>query len=193
MPQVDPIAVIGMGCRFPGGVGSPDQLWELLSEGRSGLIETPIGRWNADAFYHPDSEGREAISTKKGNFLTHDVSEFDARFFGFTSVEADYTDPQQRLLLETTYEALENAGVPIENLRGSDTSVFVSVFTRDYERMAYKDLSQINKYMTTGTGEAILANRISYNLDLRGGSMILDTGCVSLDWIPFVFVALIIL
>lgn len=180
MPQVEPIAVIGMGCRFPAGIGSPDQLWELLSEGRSGLTEVPADRWNAEAFYHPNSEGREAISTKKGHFLTHDVSEFDARFFGFSSIEADHTDPQQRLLLETTYEALENAGIPIEDLRGSDTSVFVSVFTRDYERMAYKDLTQISKYQTAGTGEAILANRISYNLDLRGGSMILDTGCVSL-------------
>ena len=87
-------------------------------------------------------------------------------------------DPQQRILLETTYEALENAGIPMESVRGSDTSVFVGVYGRDFDRMGYKDLSHITKAHTTGTGEAIISNRISYLFDLKGASMTIDTGCV---------------
>lgn len=113
MDNIEPIAVIGMGCRLPGGVGSPEDLWHLLREGRTGLTEIPPDRWNANSFYHPDPEAREALNTKKGYFLTQHVAEFDARFFGFSAAEAEQTDPQQRIPLETTYEALENAGAPL--------------------------------------------------------------------------------
>jgi acyl transferase domain-containing protein len=178
MADIEPIAIIGMGCRFPGGVGNPEELWNLVSEGRSGWSEVPADRWNAEAFYHPEKNSIQAWNSKGGYFLRHDVSKFDSKFFNFSSHEADITDPQQRLLLETTYEALENAGVPIESIRGSNTAVYVAMFTRDYDRMGYKDLDRISKYHIGGTGEAILANRISYVFDLRGGSMTIDTGCV---------------
>lgn len=176
--DADPIAIIGMGCRLPGGVRSPEDLWQLVSEGRSGWKTVPEDRWNAESFYHADHTAVESWNAKSGYFLDQDVTEFDSRFFGFSAHEADITDPQQRILLETTFEALENAGIPIEGLKGSDTSVFVAVFARDYDRMGYKDLEKISRYHIGGTGEAILSNRLSYFFDLKGGSMTLDTGCV---------------
>ncbi|KAK2612700.1 hypothetical protein QQS21_001317 [Conoideocrella luteorostrata] len=174
---MEPIAVVGMGCRLPGGVGSPEQLWEMLASGRSGWSEVPSDRWNADSFYHPNIEAKESLNTKSGYFLQQDIAAFDAPFFNCPPWEAHTMDPQQRILLETTYEALENAGISIESLRGSDTSVFVGVYGRDYDRMGYKDLSNITKVHNTGTGEAIVSNRISYVFDLKGASMTIDTGC----------------
>ena len=178
MADPEPIAIIGMGCRLPGGVSSPEELWTLLESKGSGWKEVPADRWNKDAFYHPDATSIQAYNTKSGYFLTHDPADFDSRFFGFGSHEADVTDPQQRILLETTYEALENAGIPIESLKGSDTAVFAALFARDYDRMGYRNLETLSKFHIGGTGEAIIANRISHFFDLRGISMTIDTGCV---------------
>lgn len=169
--------MIGMGCRFPGGAESPEQLWENLRNGRSGWCEVPEDRWNAEAFYNPNKEARESLCAKSGYFLQQDITAFDARFFSSPPWEAHTMDPQQRILLETTYEAMENAGYPMESLRGSDTSVFVGMYGRDYDRMGYKDLAEVTKAHTTGSGEAIIANRISYLFDLKGASMTIDTGC----------------
>ncbi|KAH7030733.1 uncharacterized protein B0I36DRAFT_288346 [Microdochium trichocladiopsis] len=177
MADPEPIAIIGMGCRLPGGVSSPEELWTLVETKGSGWKLVPSERWNRDAFYHPDGAAIQAYNTKSGYFLTHDVSDFDSRFFGFGAHEADATDPQQRILLETTYEALENAGIPIESLKGSDTAVFAAVFARDYDRMGYKNLETFSKFNIGGTGEAIIANRLSHFFDLRGVSMTIDTGC----------------
>lgn len=179
MASPAPVAIIGMGCRFPGGVTSPEKLWEMLSEGRSGWGEIPPDRWNAESFYHPHQEAKEALNAKSGYFLNQDIAAFDAKFFNCSHYEAHTMDPQQRILLETTYEALENAGITLENVKGSDTSVFVGVYARDYDRMGYKDLPQITKLHITGTGEAVISNRISYVFDLKGASMTIDTGCVS--------------
>ncbi|KAI9830656.1 MAG: hypothetical protein M1819_005466 [Sarea resinae] len=173
----EPIAVIGMGCRLPGGVASPQQLWDLLSNGRDAGGPVPPDRWNADAFYNPDQEAKESINSKNFYFLSEDIRAFDARFFEVRSYEAHTMDPQQRIILETTYEALENAGLRLEDLEGSDTSVFVAVYGRDYDRMGYKDVPLLTKGHTTGAGEAVLSNRISYLLDLKGASMTIDTGC----------------
>lgn len=173
-----PIAIIGMGCRLPGGVNSPSQLWDLVSSGGSGWGVIPPDRWNASAFYHPDLDAKESINSQHGYFLHHDLRHFDAHFFNVPLHEAHTMDPQQRVLLETAYQALEDAGLPAETLRGSDTAVFVGVFGRDYNHMGYKDLSFMSKAHTTGTGDAILSNRISYALDLKGASMSIDTGCV---------------
>lgn len=93
MDNTEPIAVIGIGCRFPGGVGNPEELWDLVSQGRMGLSEVPSDRWNANSFYHPDPQAREALNTKNGYFLKQNVAEFDARFFGFSASEAEQTDP----------------------------------------------------------------------------------------------------
>ncbi|RDW64263.1 hypothetical protein BP5796_10765 [Coleophoma crateriformis] len=172
-----PIAVIGMGCRLPGGANGPEKLWDMLAEGRSGWSEVPSDRWNWKSFYNPNPEAKESVNSKSGYFLQQDIASFDARFFNIPVWEAHAMDPQQRILLETTYEALENAGISLQSIRGSDTAVYVGMYARDYDRMGYKDLPQITKIHITGTGEAVVSNRISYLFDLRGASLTVDTGC----------------
>jgi acyl transferase domain-containing protein len=173
------IAIIGMACRLPGGADSPESLWSLLAEGRDGRTEVPKSRWDWKSFYNKNPDTRDATNFSHAYFLDEDVSAFDARFFNIPGTDAASMDPQQRFLLEVTYEALENAGLPIEQMRGSDTSVHMAMFSRDYDRMGYRDLSQVSMSHIIGAGEAILANRISYVLDLKGSSNTLDTGCVS--------------
>ncbi|KAK2011526.1 beta-ketoacyl synthase domain-containing protein [Colletotrichum eremochloae] len=176
-PVPSPIAIIGIGCRLPGGSDNPDKLWDLLSEGRSGWREIPADRWNKDSFYHPDPEAKEAVNFKGLYFLDQDIAAFDARFFNIHPHEAHCLDPQQRILLETTYEALENAGQTIAGIKGSDTSVHVGAYATDFERMGYKDTARTPKAHMIGTGIAILSNRISYVFDLHGPSSTVDTGC----------------
>ncbi|KAJ8067959.1 hypothetical protein OCU04_003540 [Sclerotinia nivalis] len=172
-----PIAIIGIACRLPGGVGNTDDLWELLVDGRSAWSPVPTERFNEDAFYHPNPDNPGTTNHRGGHFITQDIAAFDASFFGISPIEASAMDPQQRILLETTYEAFEDAGIPIENVRGSNTGVFAAMFTRDYDRNINRDPLDIPKYHTTGTGEAIIANRVSYTFDFKGPSMTLDTGC----------------
>ncbi|KAF5548075.1 polyketide synthase [Fusarium phyllophilum] len=171
------IAIVGMACRLPGGADSPESLWSLLAQGRDGRREVPKDRWDWKSFYNKNPDTRDATNFSHAYFLDQDVSAFDARFFNIPGTDAASMDPQQRLLLEVTFEALENAGLPIENMRGSDTSVHMAMFARDYDRLGYKDLSQVSMSHIIGAGEAILANRISYVLDLKGSSNTLDTGC----------------
>ena len=163
-----PIAIIGIGCRFPGNVTNTETLWDLLVEGRNTWTPAP-----ADP--KPDNNG--TTNHRGGHFLNQDIAAFDAAFFAISPLEAQATDPQQRLLLELSYEAFEDAGIPIEKAHGSDTAVYVAMFTRDYDRNIYKDTSRIPKYHVTGCGEAIASNRISYQFNLKGPSMTLDTGC----------------
>ncbi|KAM7216745.1 hypothetical protein V8F06_007855 [Rhypophila decipiens] len=173
-----PLAVVGIGCRFPGDATNPDKLWSLLAEGKSAWTRVPVDRWNEDAFLHPSPDDMNGTHNHLGgHFLQQDVGEFDAGFFNVLPGEAAAMDPQQRLLLETTYEAIESAGIPKESLSKSNTAVYMAIFTRDYDRNVYKDMMSVPKYHVTGTGDAILANRISYLFDLRGPSMTLDTGC----------------
>lgn len=176
-PASVPIAIIGIGCRFPGNVTDTESLWRLLAEGKSAWSPAPADRYNADTFYHPKSDNNGTTNHKGGHFLAENVAAFDAAFFGISPLEAQAMDPQQRLLLEVSYEAFENAGVPIDDVRGSDTAVYAAVFTKDYDRNLYRDTSDIPKYHTTGTGEAIISNRISYTFNLNGPSMTIDTGC----------------
>nr|ALQ32917.1 putative polyketide synthase [Fusarium redolens] len=172
-----PIAIIGVGCRLPGGANNLDKLWQLLSESRNGQTEIPKDRWNANAWFDSYPDAKQSMVTKHGYFLQDDISQFDAKFFGISSAEAHSMDPQQRLFLMTTYEALEDAGIPVEKLRGSNTAVYASIFERSYDRMGHKDLSTIGRTHLNGTGESILSNRISYCFDLRGPCMSIDTGC----------------
>lgn len=174
-----PIAIVGIGCRLPGGVSDTEGLWDLLAKGINTWSPVPRERFNEDAFYHPDPENNGTTNHRGGHFLSqdNDLAAFDAGFFGMSAAEAQATDPQQRLLLEVSYEAFENAGIPVEQIRGSDTAVYAAMFTRDYDRNVYKDPIGIPKYHTTGCGEAILSNRISYFFHLKGPSMTLDTGC----------------
>lgn len=172
-----PLAIVGISCRFPAGANNPEEFWSMLSEGRSAWSEVPSDRFNSKSFYHPSPDVNGTTNHQGGHFLSQDISAFDAGFFGITPSEASAMDPQQRLQLETAYEALENAGVPLEQLRGSKTSVHVAIFSRDYDRMMYKDTSDLANYHMTGSGDAIASNRISYTFDLKGPSMTLDTGC----------------
>ncbi|OHW96135.1 polyketide synthase protein [Colletotrichum incanum] len=173
-----PLAIVGIGCRLPGGATSPEKLWDLLANGRSAWSKVPVERFNEEAFLHPDPDDRNGTNNHSGgHFLEQDLAEFDAGFFNISPQEAASMDPQQRLLLEITYEALESAGIPQEKIRGTNTSVHMAMFTRDYDRNVYKDVVDVSKYHVTGTGEAIMANRISHLFDLHGPSMTIDTGC----------------
>jgi len=173
------IAVIGIGCRFPGGANSLDEYEEILRNGKNVWTEVPQSRFNWKAFYHqnPGIGGIGASNHRGGHFLSVDITKFDAAFFGISPAEAEAMDPQHRLQLETAYEALENAGIALSSVRGSPTGVYMAIFSKDYERMMYKDPNDLSKYHLPGVGEALLSNRVSYLFDLRGPSITLDTGC----------------
>jgi acyl transferase domain-containing protein len=167
------IAIIGIGCRFPGADG-PTGFWRLLSDGVDAITEIPPDRWDADAFYDPNG----TATTRWGGFLDQ-VDQFDPQFFGISPREAARMDPQQRLLLEVAWEALEDAGQVPERLEGSRTGVFVGISTSDYGHLHLDQPAQIDAYSGTGNAFSIAANRISYAHDFRGPSMAIDTACSS--------------
>ncbi|KAK2746039.1 putative Hybrid PKS-NRPS biosynthetic cluster [Myotisia sp. PD_48] len=170
--------VVGMACRVPG-ASSPSKLWENIMTKRDVQQKMPANRYNVDAFYHPEGPNKGTTNAKYGYFLEQDLGLFDAGFFHISGKEAEAMDPQQRLLLEVVYEALENAGISLDEIRGTQTSVYCGCFTNDYDSMIVKDLEYYPKYTVTGTGDSILANRISYFYDLHGPSMTIDTACSS--------------
>lgn len=172
-----PIAVIGIGCRFPGGANTPDDLWKLLAEGRNAWSEVPEDRFNWKSFLHPHAETQGTYNHQGGHFLDQDISKFDASFFNIPRTEIEAIDPQQRIQLEVAYEAIENAGIPIDRVHGSNTGVYIAVFSQDYAQMQFKDIDDLPQYHMTGTGNAIVANRISYVFNLKGPCLSLDTGC----------------
>ncbi|KAL4936566.1 hypothetical protein BDV06DRAFT_227771 [Aspergillus oleicola] len=173
------IAVVGLSCRFPGGASDPQKFWELLSNKQSAAGTVPDNRYNVNAFHHEAREKLNTLSACQGHFIQEDVAAFDAPFFNITSQEAIAMDPTARILLEVTYEAIESAGLPIENLAGSDTSCYVGCFTRDWHEMLMRDAETAPMYSGTGTGFSLLSNRISWFYDMRGPSMTLDTACSS--------------
>ncbi|KAL9103462.1 MAG: hypothetical protein Q9163_001490 [Psora crenata] len=173
------IAVIGMGCRFPGDGKSPAEFYEMLLKKRSGWTEVPKDRFNVNSFWHPSYERHGAIVCKGGHFMRDDVGLFDAPFFSMTQGEANAMDPQQRMLLEITYEALENAGLPLGKVVGSDTACFIGGFTREYDDVATSELAKTLLYTTTGNGLTMMSNRLSWFFDLHGPSVSLDTACSS--------------
>ncbi|KAF7165740.1 hypothetical protein CNMCM6106_001816 [Aspergillus hiratsukae] len=177
--SAEPIAIVGSGCRFPGGAASPSKLWELLSKPRDVLRKIPAERYDADGFYHPDGLHHGSSNVRHAYTLTEDVRHFDASFFQISANEAAAIDPQQRLLLEVVYEALESAGLPIEDLRGSDTAVIVGQMCADYNDLLTRDLETMPTYFATGTSRAIMANRVSYAFDWHGPSWTIDTACSS--------------
>ena len=177
-PLDEPIAVIGLGCRFPGDISSPEELWQFLSAGRSAVSEVPADRWAPFSGGSPDAAAALAETTRWGSFLT-DLDEFDAEFFELSPREAAKMDPQQRLLLEVAWEALENAGIPPTSLRRTQTGVFAGACAADYAYLASNDLTQVDAWSNTGGALSIIANRLSYFLDLRGPSVTIDTACSS--------------
>ncbi|KAI1208477.1 putative polyketide synthase [Annulohypoxylon truncatum] len=175
----DPIAIVGFSAKLPQDATSAEAFWQLLSEGRSARTEIPKDRFNIDSLYHPDLERLDTIPVRHGHFLSGDLAAFDAPFFSIQPTEALSMDPQQRLLLETSYRALENAGIPMSSIAGSKTGVFVGQSSRDYETLLLRDPDQAAKYVGTGIGTSMMANRISWFFDLRGPSVALDTACSS--------------
>ncbi|XTZ15513.1 SDR family NAD(P)-dependent oxidoreductase [Micromonospora echinospora] len=178
--RTEPIAVVGMACRFPGGANSPEAFWTLLRDGVDAVSEVPADRWDADTLYDPDPTTPGRVASRWGGFLDQ-VDRFDAAFFGISPREADQMDPQQRLMLEVAWEALERAGQTTDRLAGSATGVFVGVHSHsnDYTWLQYADPERIDTYTGTGTSHSVVAGRISYLLDLRGPSVALDTACSS--------------
>lgn len=173
----EPIAIVGLGCRFPGGP-SPEAFWRLLLDGGDAIGEVPSDRWDIDAYYDPDPDAPGKMSTRWGGFLDQ-VDQFDPQFFGITPREAITMDPQQRLLLEVTREALEQAGIPADKLFGSRTGVFVGIVNNDYSQLqlAGGDNGQIDAYFGSGSAHSIASGRLSYLLGLQGPSISIDTAC----------------
>jgi acyl transferase domain-containing protein len=175
----EPIAIIGIGCRFPGADG-PDAFWRLLRDGVDAIREIPQSRWNVDDYFDADPDVPGKMSIRWGGFL-EDVDQFDATFFGVSPREARSMDPQQRLLLETSWAALEHAGIAPTSIAGTKTGVFVGVTVNDYLQLqvASQDLEQIDAYRITGNSFNSNAGRLSYFLGVHGPSMIVDTACSS--------------
>ena len=174
--QIEPLAIVGIGCRCPGEVSDAASFWSLLIEGKSGIRDLPSDRWNAARYSQRSIPGKHV--TTKGGYLGH-VDQFDASFFGISPREANHMDPQQRLLLELAWEALEDAGIPPRTLRGSRTGVFVGISSFDYGAIRGRDHHLADLHSATGMAQSIAANRLSYCLDLKGPSLATDTACSS--------------
>ena len=174
----EPIAIIGVGCRFPR-ASSPEAFWELLRDGVDAVSEVPADRWDIDAYYDPDPEMPGKMYTRRGGFLDQSPTLFDAEFFGISPREAASMDPQQRLLLEVSWEALENAALAPQLLT-SRTGVFIGISNCDYaNRFLKRDVTEIDAYMSVGTSFSAAVGRLSYLLGLQGPCVALDTACSS--------------
>ncbi|MBI5394834.1 MAG: type I polyketide synthase [Verrucomicrobia bacterium] len=172
----EPIAVIGIGCRFPGGVTGPDSYWKLLLAGTDAITDVPADRWNHDLIYHPEPGKPGKTVARQAGFVTN-VQRFDADFFGISPREACQMDPQHRLVLEVAWEALEDAGVAADRIGGTATGVFVGISTHEYQ--ALQSLDTTGTYTSTGQAACMAANRVSYAFNLIGPSFVVDTACSS--------------
>lgn len=178
-PQED-IAIVGLSCRFPGEAATPQGFWNLLKNGLSGFSE-PTTRYNADAFHHPQTQGtrQNVIPVKGGYFLKQDPYVFDAAFFNITATEAMALDPRQRIAMEVAYEALENAGITLSDVKGTQTSCFLGVSMSDYRDAISRDYGNFLKYQILGISDEMIANRISHFLDIHGPSATVQSACSS--------------
>ncbi|MFZ0503107.1 MAG: type I polyketide synthase, partial [Chthoniobacterales bacterium] len=176
----DPIAIIGIGCRFPGGVNDVQSFWKLLVEAREAVTDVPPDRWNIERFFDAEPGLPGKSIAKRAGFLEN-IDQFDPQFFGISPREAPYVDPQHRLLLETAWEAIEDAGMVLDFERGTDIGVFVGISHNEYQGIQSTafDHSGIGPHSPTGTAHSIAANRISYCLNLQGPSVAMDTACSS--------------
>ena len=175
--KTEPIAVVGMGCRFPGGVDNPAALWRILRNGVDTITEVPKNRWDIDAYYDPDPDATGKMYTRNGSFV-NEVDTFDAHFFNISPREAMSLDPQQRLLLEVSWQALEDAHQVPEQLYKSPAGVFIGICSHDYARKLLAT-EEFNAYFGTGNAASTAAGRLSYFLGLTGPSLAVDTACSS--------------
>jgi acyl transferase domain-containing protein len=178
--RAEPIAIIGIGCRFPGGADTPEAFWNLLERGENAVVEVPADRWDLAHFYSADPEAAGKMYARHGGFLDR-VDEFEPRFFGISPREARTLDPQQRLVLEVAWEALEHAGQAPTALRDSSTGVFVGIGGSDFMHLELEqgDLRDVDAYIGSGGGLCFASGRLSYVLGLRGPSLAVDTACSS--------------
>jgi acyl transferase domain-containing protein len=176
----EPIAIVGMACRFPGGANDPDAFWRLMRDGVDAMEEVPLERWDSSLFYDPDPDVAGKMYTRVGGFL-RDIDQFDPHFFDISPREAVNMDPQQRLLLDVAWEALENAGQSQTRLAGSRTGVYIGIFLDDYAKlqMRFGEPSGLNAYTGTGNTFSVAAGRIAYMLGVHGPCLALDTACSS--------------
>ncbi|KAI1662268.1 putative polyketide synthase [Daldinia decipiens] len=175
--EEEPIAVCGLSLNFPQDASSEKDFWTMILNKRSAMTMFPRDRLNVDAFYHPTQ--RHALRTRGAHFIKEDLGVFDANFFSLTPTEASAMDPMQRILLETTYKALENAGIRLEDVKGSRSSVHTGCFTNDYLQLILKDSERLPPYAAVGATQSMIANRLSWFFDLRGPSVNLDSACSS--------------
>lgn len=177
-PKQDPIAVVGMGCRFPGGADTPEKLWKLLAEGKNLVSDVPSDRWDIEQYYNAEPGKAGMMYTRKGYFLD-DVRHFDRDFFNIPPAEAKAMDPQHRIMMECTWEALEHAGYNPISLRGSKTGVFVGSMNADYSQYGIRALNQSSMYTAITNGNGIGAGRLAHNFGFQGPAMATDTLCSS--------------
>lgn len=180
--MAEPIAIVGIGCRFPGDAHSPADFWRLLKEGRLAISEVSADRWDINTYYDPDPDAPGKMYTRHGGFLKN-LAQFDASFFGISPREATRMDPQQRLLAEVSWEALEHAGLPASTLAGSKTGVFIGMMNNlEYAMLQMQPgetTHQDDPYFSMGSASSVAAGRLSYLLDLQGPTMAVDTACSS--------------
>ncbi|KAM0715744.1 hypothetical protein Q7P37_008258 [Cladosporium fusiforme] len=174
-----PIAIVGMSCRLPGNVSTPNEFWQLLARGRSAWSEIPKDRFNSAAYHHPDPEKKGTMNSRGGYFLSENLEHFEPSFFDITKKEAETMDPTQRLLLECSYEAFENAGMSKEAISGKKIGVFVGGPDCEQRISNLRDLDDVSSFEPTGNQSAFLAGRIAYFYDLRGPTFTIDTACSS--------------
>ncbi|MEX1362003.1 MAG: beta-ketoacyl synthase N-terminal-like domain-containing protein [Nannocystaceae bacterium] len=172
----EPLAIVGMGCRFPGASRSPEAYWSLIAQGRDGVIDVPRDRWPLEQFHDDDPLAPGRMRFRQAGFVDG-IDDFDAAFFEISPREAERMDPQQRLLLQVAWEAIDDAGLDAARLAGTDTGVWVGVNSHDYLDLQLRDPANIDTYTLTGGTGSIVANRLSYLLDLRGPSLTVDTAC----------------